>query len=79
MVIGSRRVAYHPRLGIRAYHAVDTQRRMARLERDAGAGIVSTKEAKFGPLTGRLLAELAWEGKASIPEADTARRLFSLD
>ena len=33
---------------------------------------------KFGPLTGRLLAELAWEGKTSIPEAEMARRLFSL-
>ena len=33
---------------------------------------------KFAPLTGRLLAELAWEGKISIPDAGLARRLFSL-
>ncbi len=42
-----------------------------------GAGF-SGHGFKFGPLTGRLLAELAWEGKFSIPEAETARRLFSL-
>jgi len=42
-----------------------------------GAGF-SGHGFKFGPLTGRLLAELAWEGKLSIPEAETARRLFSL-
>jgi sarcosine oxidase len=42
-----------------------------------GAGF-SGHGFKFGPLTGRLLAELAWEGKFSIPEANTARRLFSL-
>ncbi len=42
-----------------------------------GAGF-SGHGFKFGPLTGRLLAELAWEGKASIPEAETARRIFSL-
>ncbi len=43
-----------------------------------GAGF-SGHGFKFGPLTGRLLAELAWEGKMSIPDAETARRLFSLD
>lgn len=43
-----------------------------------GAGF-SGHGFKFGPLTGRLLAELAWEGKASIPEAETARRVFSLE
>lgn len=43
-----------------------------------GAGF-SGHGFKFGPLTGRLLAELAWEGKESIPEAETARRLFSLE
>ena len=43
-----------------------------------GAGF-SGHGFKFGPLTGRLLAELAWEGKISIPEADLARRLFSLE
>ena len=42
-----------------------------------GAGF-SGHGFKFGPLTGRLLAELAWEGKTSIPEAEMARRLFSL-
>ncbi len=42
-----------------------------------GAGF-SGHGFKFGPLTGRLLAELAWDGKMSIPEAETARRLFSL-
>lgn len=41
-----------------------------------GAGF-SGHGFKFGPLTGRLLAELAWEGKPSFPEADLARRLFS--
>lgn len=43
-----------------------------------GAGF-SGHGFKFGPLTGRLLAELAWEGKLTIPEAETARRLFSLE
>lgn len=43
-----------------------------------GAGF-SGHGFKFGPLTGRLLAELAWEGKLSIPDAETARRLFSLE
>ncbi len=43
-----------------------------------GAGF-SGHGFKFAPLTGRLLAELVWEGKASIPEADLARRLFSLE
>lgn len=42
-----------------------------------GAGF-SGHGFKFAPLSGRLLAELAWEGKVSIPEAETARRLFSL-
>ena len=42
-----------------------------------GAGF-SGHGFKFGPLTGRLLAELAREGKLSMPEAETARRLFSL-
>lgn len=42
-----------------------------------GAGF-SGHGFKFGPLTGRLLAELAWEGKISIPDAELARRLFSL-
>ena len=42
-----------------------------------GAGF-SGHGFKFAPLTGRLLAELAWEGKISITEADMARRLFSL-
>ena len=42
-----------------------------------GAGF-SGHGFKFGPLTGRLLAELAWDGRISIPEAGTARRLFSL-
>lgn len=42
-----------------------------------GAGF-SGHGFKFGPLTGRLLAELAWEGQISIPEAELARRLFSL-
>lgn len=42
-----------------------------------GAGF-SGHGFKFAPLSGRLLAELAWEGKFSIPEAETARRLFSL-
>ena len=42
-----------------------------------GAGF-SGHGFKFAPLTGRLLAELAWQGKISIPEADMARRLFSL-
>ncbi len=42
-----------------------------------GAGF-SGHGFKFGPLTGRLLAELAWDGQMSIPEAATARRLFSL-
>ena len=42
-----------------------------------GAGF-SGHGFKFGPLTGRLLAELAWEGKTSTPEAEMARRLFSL-
>ena len=42
-----------------------------------GAGF-SGHGFKFAPLTGRLLAELAWEGKISIPEAEMARRLFSL-
>lgn len=43
-----------------------------------GAGF-SGHGFKFGPLTGRLLAELAWEGKISIPDAELARRLFSLE
>ncbi len=42
-----------------------------------GAGF-SGHGFKFGPLTGRILAELAWEGKTSIPDADMARQLFSL-
>ena len=42
-----------------------------------GAGF-SGHGFKFAPLSGRLLAELAWEGKFSMPEAETARRLFSL-
>ena len=42
-----------------------------------GAGF-SGHGFKFAPLSGRLLAELAWEGKFSIPEAQTARHLFSL-
>ena len=42
-----------------------------------GAGF-SGHGFKFAPLSGRLLAELAWEGKFSIPDAETARRLFSL-
>ena len=42
-----------------------------------GAGF-SGHGFKFGPLTGRLLAELAWEGKLSFPEADLAKRLFAL-
>ncbi len=42
-----------------------------------GAGF-SGHGFKFGPLTGRLLAELAWEGETSIPDAELARRLFSL-
>lgn len=42
-----------------------------------GAGF-SGHGFKFGPLTGRLLAELALEGKISIPDAELARRLFSL-
>ena len=42
-----------------------------------GAGF-SGHGFKFGLLSGRLLAELAWDGKISIPDAETARRLFSL-
>ena len=42
-----------------------------------GAGF-SGHGFKFSPLTGRLLAELVWEGKISIPDADLARQLFSL-
>ncbi len=42
-----------------------------------GAGF-SGHGFKFAPLTGRLLAELAWEGKTSIPDASVTRRLFSL-
>ena len=42
-----------------------------------GAGF-SGHGFKFAPLTGRLLADLAWEGKLSIPEAKKARLLFSL-
>ncbi len=40
-----------------------------------GAGF-SGHGFKFGPLTGRLLAELAWEGATSVPEAE---RLFALE
>ena len=43
-----------------------------------GAGF-SGHGFKFGPLTGRLLAELVWEGEISIPDAELARRLFSLE
>ncbi len=43
-----------------------------------GAGF-SGHGFKFGPLTGRLLAELAWEGRISIPEAEMARRLFAIE
>ena len=42
-----------------------------------GAGF-SGHGFKFGPLTGKLLAELAWEGKVSIPDADIVKRLFAL-
>ena len=42
-----------------------------------GAGF-SGHGFKFAPLTGRLLAELAWTGKISIPDAELAMRLFSL-
>ena len=43
-----------------------------------GAGF-SGHGFKFGPLSGRLLAELAWEGRISIPEAELARHLFSIE
>ena len=33
---------------------------------------------KFGPLTGRVLAELALSGETSIPEFEAARHLFKL-
>ncbi len=42
-----------------------------------GAGF-SGHGFKFAPLTGRLLAELAWGGEISIPDAELARGLFSL-
>ena len=42
-----------------------------------GAGF-SGHGFKFGPFTGRLLAELAWEGKISIPDVDMVKCLFSL-
>ena len=33
---------------------------------------------KFGPLTGRLLAELAVHGRTSVPEFEDARDTFAL-
>ena len=42
-----------------------------------GAGF-SGHGFKFGPLTGRILAELALHGKSSLPEFENAKHLFSL-
>lgn len=42
-----------------------------------GAGF-SGHGFKFGPLTGRILAELALNGKTSLPEFEQARHLFAL-
>jgi sarcosine oxidase len=42
-----------------------------------GAGF-SGHGFKFGPLTGRILAELALNGKSSLPEFENAKHLFSL-
>ncbi|MDA0710562.1 MAG: FAD-dependent oxidoreductase, partial [bacterium] len=42
-----------------------------------GAGF-SGHGFKFGPLTGRILAELAITGKSSLPEFENARHLFTL-
>ena len=43
-----------------------------------GAGF-SGHGFKLGPLTGRILAELALNGKTTIPEFEAARSLFSIN